>query len=77
MLLAGAVVGLMEASDPRGGPDSSSRVALYSLGTVAAYAECKEVRCRSVFCTVVCVHQSMPANAYKIDMPTSTYLMGI
>lgn len=33
---------LVAAAEPKDGPDSSSRVALYSLGTVAAYAECRQ-----------------------------------
>jgi hypothetical protein len=53
---SGAVKALMEASEPRGGPDSSSRVALYSLGTVAAYAECKEV---GAACFYFLVHSYM------------------
>jgi len=46
---SGAVAALMAAAEPEGGVDSSSRVALYSLGTVAAYAECKKELSQSGF----------------------------
>ena len=39
---AGAVAALISASDPPGGIDSSSKVALYSLGTVASYPCCQQ-----------------------------------
>jgi len=45
----GAVEALMQASDAAGGVDSSSKVALYSLGTVASYECCQQVILQSGF----------------------------
>ena len=45
----GAVTALITASDPPGGLDSSSKVALYSLGTVASYECCQQVIIQSGF----------------------------
>lgn len=45
----GAVEALIQASDPAGGIDSSSKVALYSLGTVASYECCQQVILQSGF----------------------------
>ena len=39
----------MQASDAAGGVDSSSKVALYSLGTVASYECCQQVILQSGF----------------------------